>query len=127
MQVAEQYRQPRSIVLGRPLPAPGEPLWLPEDLEWAIAHEHTRRASICGGCGTRRADWEGLGPEDPEPFVPISDRCPGCYELALATRTSPRTSGAGRPVGAAPGSVYDARVEIVEAAERLGMKKPRFT
>jgi hypothetical protein len=127
MSVARQYQQPRSIVLGRPLPAPGEPLWLPEDLEWAIAYER-RLASICGGCGTRREDWEGLGPEDPEPFVSITDRCPGCYEIALGDKDIPEDE---RSLGARsvllPGSVYDRRVEIVEAAERLGMKKPRFT
>jgi hypothetical protein len=75
----------------RPRPAvaaPGEPLWLPEDLEWAIAYEQylasdlRRLRDAARGLG-------GPGPEDPEPFVPISDRCPGCYELALGDKEIP--------------------------------------
>lgn len=127
MTVAEKYGTPRSIVLGRPLPAAGEPLWLPDDLEWAIAHEQYV-ASLCGGCRTRREDWEGLGPQDPEPFVPVSDRCPGCYEIALADKDIPEDE---RALGARsyliPGAVYDARVDIVEAAARLDLPKPRFS
>lgn len=126
MAVAARYATPRSIVLGRPLPAPGEPLWLPDDLEWALAHEQYT-ASVCSGCGTRREAWDGLGPEDPEPFVPVHDRCPGCYEIALADKDIPEDE---RALGARsvllPGQVYDARVDIIEAAARLDMPKPRW-
>lgn len=56
---------PRSILLGR-VPEPGEPLWLPRDLDEALAWQAEQDAA-CPGCGhpvdqawdpDRVNDWE---------------------------------------------------------------------
>lgn len=73
---------PRSILLGRPWPAVGEPLFLPEDRAelhalWAWRSEH------CGRCGQRRADWHderGIQLRDP-PFEVRAVECPSCELL----------------------------------------------
>lgn len=41
---------PRSVFLGRPVPAAGEPLWLEEDRNWALALLQVE-AEQCPGCG----------------------------------------------------------------------------
>lgn len=119
MAVAEKYATPRSIVLGRPLPAAGEPLWLPDDLEWAIAHEQFK-ATICGSCGTRREEWE----DDPDAYVAVTDRCPGCHEIAISDEDIPEQerARAARSV-LQPGPVYDLRMDIAEARKRLGLPR----
>ncbi|WP_416976722.1 hypothetical protein [Streptomyces sp. T028] len=45
---------PRSIFLGRPWPQPGEPLWLDEDREWALALQYIE-ADVCPDC---RQPWQ---------------------------------------------------------------------
>jgi hypothetical protein len=79
MRIAEANPLPRSILLGRPIPEPGEPLWLPDDLEWAIAHEQ-HKATICPDCGTDHSKWW----EQREPYVAIGDRCPGREAISIA-------------------------------------------
>ena len=44
---------PRSIFLGRALPGPGEPLWLDEDRQWAMALLEVE-ADVCPEC---RQQW----------------------------------------------------------------------
>lgn len=121
MAVARQYNQPRSIVLGRPWPKPGTPLWVPEDLEWAIAYEQYL-STVCGSCGTRREDWE----KDPDAYVAQSDRCPGCYELALGDAEIPEAERgkAARSV-LVPTDAFGMRQEIREAADRLHLRVTR--
>jgi hypothetical protein len=41
---------PRSILLGRPWPLPGEPLFLEDDLE-ALLEWQREQALVCPGCG----------------------------------------------------------------------------
>lgn len=49
---------PRSILLGRPWPAAGEPLFTDEDTNWALAHAEYKAqadADRCGLCGLPRS------------------------------------------------------------------------
>jgi hypothetical protein len=50
---------PRSIVLGRAWPVPGEPLWLEEDTELALTWMAELR-TICSGCGHPRDETTAL-------------------------------------------------------------------
>jgi hypothetical protein len=121
MAVAERYATPRSIVLGRPLPAPGKPLWLAEDLDWAIAFEQYK-ASVCKRCGTRHEEWDG----NPDAYVAVHERCPGEQALALSDEEIPEAErGRGAFSVLIPVDVDYWRREYAEAAERLGMKDPR--
>jgi hypothetical protein len=118
MAVARQYGQPRSIVLGRRLPKPGKRLWLPEDLEWAIAYEQYL-ATVCGSCGTRREDWE----RDPDAYVAVTDRCPGCHELAISDEEIPEAERArGARSVLMPGDTFGFRQDIRDAATRLNLR-----
>jgi hypothetical protein len=49
-EAARAWGVPRSILLGRPMPGPGEPLWLPEDRWWALALLEVE-AAACRDCG----------------------------------------------------------------------------
>ena len=55
MEAARAWGVPRSILLGRPMPAPGEPLWLPEDRWWALALLEVE-AGLCRDCGHPSAE-----------------------------------------------------------------------
>lgn len=125
MAVARQYQQPRSIVLGR-VPLPDEPLWLPDDLEWALAYEGYL-ASICNRCGTRHADWRKPdGRPDPDAYVAVPTRCPGAEALAIADNDIPENE---RQRGAysvlVRGDAYDWHTEFKDAAGRLGLPRPK--
>lgn len=50
MEAARAWGVPRSVLLGRPTPGPGEPLWLPEDRWWALALLEVE-ATACRDCG----------------------------------------------------------------------------
>ena len=86
LRVARQYQQPLSVVRGRVV-EPGDPLWLPDDLDAATAFEEwliTERAEHCHRCGTRPDDWNddrGIRRRVP-PYVTKIVDCPGCRELA---------------------------------------------
>ena len=50
--------------------------WDPDDQDKALAYVRDQ-GSRCGGCGTRKDDWE----DDPDAFVGWHERCPGCERL----------------------------------------------
>jgi hypothetical protein len=50
MEAARAWGVPRSVFLGRPMPGPGEPLWLPEDRWWALALGEAE-SGLCSDCG----------------------------------------------------------------------------
>lgn len=117
MAVARQYQQPRSIILGR-VRKPGEPLWLPLDLEWALEYERYV-ASICPGCGTPRHAWDGARPGE-LPFVGVTRTCGGCEEKGITEEEIPEEQR--KPwhyVEMVPGGVFDAQRELDEANEML--------
>lgn len=70
---------PRSILLGRPWPQPGEPLWLSRDLDEAAAWQDELDAQ-CPGCGhpTDRA-WNPDGMDD---WAPQVKHCWACAATA---------------------------------------------
>lgn len=137
MAVARQYQQPRSVILGRVV-KPGEALWLPEDLEWAIAYEDYL-ASLCAGCATPRSVWEGLRPGQDLPFVGVTKSCRGCEEKYDTEQEIPEEERKPfRQVVMVPAGILDRqeeldeargwlqerRAEMVAAAERLGLPQP---
>ena len=50
--------------------------WDPDDQDKALAFVRDS-ATRCGGCGTRKDDWE----DDPDAFVGWHETCPGCERL----------------------------------------------
>jgi hypothetical protein len=84
---------PRSLFLGRPQPAQGEPLWLDRDrdevvgyLLWEEAQEAERAAEmakLCPDCRTDPTSWPKGFAEAP-PFEPVITECPGCRVIAEA-------------------------------------------
>lgn len=75
---------PHSIFLGRPQPQPGEPYWLPEDVDKALAWQRDQNAR-CKDCRTRRDEWwdeRGFPLARPKWKV-ISRRCPACEKVEL--------------------------------------------
>lgn len=75
---------PRSIVLGRPWPAAGEPLWLPEDTELALAYQAEAKLR-CSGCGNPRD--ESMNPEMAHVWKSHSSVCYACAELDAEKRS----------------------------------------
>ena len=75
---------PHTIFLGRPMPGPGEPMWLPEDVDKAIAWQRDKNAR-CNDCGTRRDEWwdeRGFPLTQPR-WTVTTRRCPGCEKAEL--------------------------------------------
>jgi hypothetical protein len=76
---------PRSVLLGRPWPAAGEPLFLPEDTNWAIAHAEYKRqveAARCHLCGLPKTVCRD--PDNQFAFEVDAERCHATYALATA-------------------------------------------
>ncbi|WP_236243128.1 hypothetical protein [Streptomyces sp. CC228A] len=72
---------PRSIFLGRPMPGPGEPLWLEDDRAWAYAL-HTVEADRCPDC---RQPWgEATDPDSEGTWRAEVIRCHSCATAAAA-------------------------------------------
>ena len=98
---------PRSILLGRPWPKPGEPLFLPDDTEYALAWQDDQAAKCPGGCGQYMD--ECLDPASEEQWTAAAVRCHACRSrsrevsrfedgaglLASVSRDSPADSLAG--------------------------------
>lgn len=61
-ETARAWGVPRSIFLGRSWPAPGEPMWLPEDRWWALALQEVE-AGTCRDCGHPLAETTDAGSE----------------------------------------------------------------
>lgn len=86
MEVCHHYRIPHSVFLGR-APAPGEPAWLDDDQDKALAYQarlheaEADRASSCPSCGTLAEDWidpdSGMRLARPKWIVELEE-CPGC-------------------------------------------------
>lgn len=74
---------PRSILLGRPVPAPGEPLWLPEDRWWALALLEME-AGTCRDCGQPTA--ESTSKDNEFAYVAQALQCHGCVAVAQRVR-----------------------------------------
>lgn len=73
---------PLSIFRGRPMPAPGEPLWLDSDRDAAIAL-HLEEASLCpGGCGEPLAI--STARESDGEYAADAIRCHACAARARA-------------------------------------------
>ena len=70
---------PRSILLGRPWPAPGEPLFTTEDTDYAIALAEEER-DTCPACGMPKA-W-CRDPVNQFGFEPAEAFCWATYRLA---------------------------------------------
>lgn len=74
LEAARAWGVPRSIFLGAPWPAPGEPMWTPDDRAWAIALLDLE-ADTCA-CGHRRS--ETTQPEAEGTFQATPVRCHAC-------------------------------------------------
>lgn len=83
LETARAWGVPRSIFLGGPTPAPGEPLWCEDDREWAIAL-HLNEADTCGGCGQPFS--ESTEPANEGRYAMTAIRCHAC--TALATQSA---------------------------------------
>lgn len=51
--------------------------WPADDQDKALAYERYDR-SVCGGCGTRRDEWDPAAGGDRNAYVAATDTCPGC-------------------------------------------------
>lgn len=62
---------------------PGEPLWLPDDTEKALAYEAAIRQA-CPRCATRPEDWvdDDGKPYDPPLLEAVTRHCEGCAQKA---------------------------------------------
>lgn len=74
------------MFLGRVV-KPGEPQWLPEDREWALALL-AEEGDTCTGCGQPLS--ETFDPANAEAYtVDAIGICAGCYVLEAAARDRP--------------------------------------
>jgi hypothetical protein len=83
VEAARAWGVPRSIFLGRPWPVPGEPLWLDEDREWALALQ-ADEALTCHGCGQPRD--EASDPVNEFHYTAEPHRCHACSAISKSTR-----------------------------------------
>lgn len=90
LEYAVDHGIPHSILLGRPWPRRGEPLWLPEDLDKLHA-VFADRSARCGRCGTYPDDWvdEGGFPLAEPAYMPEVQRCHGCRRIELKRDSVP--------------------------------------
>ena len=80
---------PRSIFLGRPWPQPGEPLWLPDDRDWAYALAEVE-ADACPDCGK---PWSEAS--DPDLEYGWQATIARCHACAAGHRTIARFEAEG--------------------------------
>lgn len=93
LDAARAWGVPRSLFLGAPLPAPGEPLWTEEDRDWALALI-ALEADRCGGCGQPRS--ESTHSRNEFAYTAEPQRCHACAAMEKAARTF---GGDSPPVG----------------------------
>lgn len=89
MELCDRWGIPHSMLLGRPVPHPGEVLWTDEDHAKQLAYVRYRRG-FCGGCGQWLGDWldkDGNELKDP-PYevVPVLRPCCEMLEDEKADR-----------------------------------------
>jgi hypothetical protein len=84
VRIAGRAGIPLSQFHGR-VPAAGEPLWLPEDRDTAVAFE-LWSSQVCGGCGLHPLDWPD---EQSETYKGRISTCHGCREMADSRATIP--------------------------------------
>lgn len=83
VEAARAWSTPRSVFLGRPMPGPGEPLWLAEDRWWAMALLAVE-ADTCNSCGqslTLSTHLDGEGAFNSELVT-----CHGCRAAAMRVK-----------------------------------------
>lgn len=83
LETARAWGVPRSIFLGRTV-ADGDPLWLDDDRDWALAL-HLLEADTCDGCGQPRS--ESTLPENEYGYSVVPIRCHSCAALRRASRS----------------------------------------
>jgi hypothetical protein len=76
--------------MGRPMPGPGEPLWLPEDRAWALALLQVE-AEACPDCGQPWA--ESAAPESEEAYTAAIHRCWACAAGARTVEAHQKGNG----------------------------------
>lgn len=81
MRICSRGPLPLSIFYGRPWPQPGEPLFLPDDTDKALAYEKAA-AEACPNCLTRHEDWfdDDGRKYDPPLLEAVTRHCEGCAE-----------------------------------------------
>lgn len=82
---------PASVFFGRVV-RPGEPQWLAEDTETAVAFEQWA-GQICGGCGLHPLDWPS---ERDETWKGRIDTCFGCAEIGDTRSMIPKSMSEAR-------------------------------
>lgn len=80
--------------MGRPQPAPGEPLWLPEDRWWAMALMEAE-SGLCGDCGHSLA--ESTHADNEYAYDASITKCHAC--LAGARRVAAHQEDGGKTDG----------------------------
>lgn len=83
LEAARAWGVPRSIFLGRPLPGPGEPLWLDEDRDWALALLEVE-ADTCPGCGQPLS--ESTHSDNEFAYTASASRCHSCAAMRRYAR-----------------------------------------
>jgi hypothetical protein len=76
--------------MGRGMPAPGEPLWLPEDRAWAIALLDVE-AEACPDCGQPWSESAAMGAEGT--YTADIHRCWACAAGAVAVEQHQKGRG----------------------------------
>lgn len=94
METARAWGVPRSVFLGRPMPGPGEPLWLPEDRWWALALAEVE-AGTCRDCG--HPLHESTDADNEFAYDAALSKCHAC--VAAATRVAAYESDGGKTSG----------------------------
>ena len=104
-------------MLGRPWPAPGEPLFLQEDTAWAIALHEQRQAEAaekCPLCGLPVAVCRD--PDNQFRFAAASEQCHATYAIASA-QAKDKAKGEGSEASVRA-TAWSARMRPPAAASR---------
>ncbi|GAA5048161.1 hypothetical protein HNP84_000231 [Thermocatellispora tengchongensis] len=80
--MAARYRIPHSVFLS----------WDADDRDKAI-WQHVRERQTCGGCGTRRAEWDPAQGGRADAYTPKAEQCPGCARIEVLSKGLPEGAG----------------------------------